>query len=233
MSNTKYEKRLSRPESGNPYYNRRSSGGYSTCIAGNPTQQGLDTLSNCVGYAVGRFHEIANRPQFDLLPSTNAENLIAAAESAGLACGKIPKLGALMAWAKGKAGNAADGAGHCAIVEDIQDGNTVITSESGWGSSKVFWCGRYPAPYAYRDGYTFLGFVYQPENQCKWISRGDKGETVRIMQRRLIAAGYLRKGEDDGDFGNITFGALLAYQMDNGIAVDGVCGPASCRKLGV
>lgn len=225
-------RRLTRPEKGNLYYIRKASGGYSTCIAGKPTDPDCDVLANCVGYALGRYHEIAQRPEFDLLPSTNAENLIHAAQQRGLRTGTKPEQGALIVWAKGAAGNAADGAGHVAVVEDVC-GTSITTSESGYGAGKPFWTAQYDLPYDYKKGYVFLGFVYQPEPVDKYIRRGERSGTVKIMQRRLIAAGYLRKGEDDGDFGNITFGALLAYQYDHGLTVDGVCGPESCAALGV
>lgn len=229
MSN--FTPRLSAPESGNPYYNTKASGGYSTCIKGKPTELGTDVLRNCVGYALGRYHEIAGRKDFDLIPSTNAENLAAAAEAAGLATGRSPQLGALIVWAKGKVGDGSDGAGHVAVVEQIS-GTDIICSESGWNSGKKFWTQRYTAPYQ-RPGYTFIGFVYQPKAQDRWLRRGCEGEKVKLLQRRLIAAGYLGKAYDTGVFGNFTFGALLAYQLDSGLEVDGVCGPQTSKHLGV
>ena len=56
--------RTSRPESGNPYYNTKSNGGYSTCIVGQPTVSGLNVLCNCVGLADGAFNEtyVKNTP---------------------------------------------------------------------------------------------------------------------------------------------------------------------------
>ena len=71
-----FEPRLVRPEAGNKYYITKSAGGYSPCIVGKPTDKGCNVLANCVGYALGRFHEIAGRAEFDLIQSGNAENLI-------------------------------------------------------------------------------------------------------------------------------------------------------------
>lgn len=48
--------RFTIPESGNPYYNTKSNGGYSEAIKGKPTKDGLNVLANCVGYAYGRFN---------------------------------------------------------------------------------------------------------------------------------------------------------------------------------
>jgi peptidoglycan hydrolase-like protein with peptidoglycan-binding domain len=53
------------------------------------------------------------------------------------------------------------------------------------------------------------------------------------MQAALALAGYLRVSEIDGDFGNITFGALLAFQFDNNLEVDGICGPKTQAALGI
>ena len=41
--------RTTKPEAGNKYFIRKSSGGYSTCIQGKPTDKDCNVLSNCVG----------------------------------------------------------------------------------------------------------------------------------------------------------------------------------------
>lgn len=56
----KYSPRKTKPEKGNKYYIRKANGGYSPCIKGNPTDKNCNVLCNCVGYAVGRFNEIAD-----------------------------------------------------------------------------------------------------------------------------------------------------------------------------
>ena len=63
------------------------------------------------------------------------------------------------------------------------------------------------------------------------VRRGDSGESVKWVQHFLIAAGYLREDEIDGDFGRITLGAVLAFQFDNGLAVDGIVGPETRAAL--
>ena len=51
--------RLKRSEQGNRYYITTESGGFAIgALLGNPTDKFCDILSNCVGYAVGRFNEI-------------------------------------------------------------------------------------------------------------------------------------------------------------------------------
>lgn len=162
-----FEARYSKPEKGNPYYNTISNGGYSRAIKGKPTDPDCDVLHNCVGYAYGRFHEAANRPQMDLFDPVNAENIFANAQQHGLKTGSTPKAGALVVWQKGATLSGSDGAGHVAFVEEVGIGGDITTSESGYGAAKPFWIGHYKAPYIYGNGYKLLGFVYLPEDDDK------------------------------------------------------------------
>ena len=217
--------RLTRPEKGNKYYITKGNGGYSPAIKGKPTDAQCDVLHNCVGYAIGRFHEIAQRPQMDLFDPVNAENIFENAKQHGLKTGKTPALGALIVWQKGATLGSADGAGHVAVVEQILCGGRIVTSESGWNAKNPFWTAHYDSPYAYKAGYKLLGFVYQPEAQTsRAMRKGDAGEDVRALQEALVCRGYLRRSEIDGDFGVITLGAVLAFQFENGLEVDGVAG---------
>ena len=129
--------RTTKPESGNKFYNTVSKGGYSHCIVGYPTDKGCNVLSNCVGYACGRFNEIIGSMKYPYL-NCNAENFIERAKQYGLEISDKPTLGGIMVWQKGATLSGDDGAGHVAIVEKIIDDNTIYTSESGYGSS-AFW----------------------------------------------------------------------------------------------
>lgn len=231
-----FKQRMVKPEAGNPYYNTVSNGGYSGAIVGNPTDKSCNVLSNCVGYAAGRFAEIQGQKKlvYFMYPP-NAEDFYDTAINSGLKVGLVPKLGAIIVWAKGKTWTPADGAGHVAVVEQINSDGSIITSESGYGCANPFWTshrekggGNWGAGSEYR----FLGFVYQPETvPTNTIKRGDKGAAVEWMQQKLADRGYLRRNEIDGDFGTITFGALLAFQFDNKLEVDGICGPATKAKF--
>ncbi len=66
----------------------------------------------------------------------------------------------------------------------------------------------------------------------RYLRTGCKGEDVRALQRLLIAAGY-SCGPDgaDGDFGNQTRAALIRYQADHGMGIDGVAGPKTVGCL--
>ena len=43
----KFEARTAKPEKGNPYYNTKSKGGYSTAIVGSPIDPDCNVLHNC------------------------------------------------------------------------------------------------------------------------------------------------------------------------------------------
>lgn len=234
-----FKQRLTKPEAGNPYYNRIASGGYSGAIQGSPVCSGCDVLANCVGYAAGRFNEIMNAGKMLYLQyPPDAENFLDVARQQGLKTGTEPKLGAIIVWSKGKTWNASDGSGHVAVVEDIKSDGSIITSESGYGSKNPFWTShRYKESgnWGQSSAYKFLGFVYQPGTTTDIptgiIRKGDTGAEVHWMQTQLAAKGYLRATEIDGDFGVITLGALLAFQFEHGLDVDGICGPATIAAL--
>ena len=133
-----FKMRTSKPEAGNKYYITKANGGYSDAIKGSPTDKDCDVLSNCVGYAYGRFNEIGGYGYCKYLRPVNAENFIQY-KGTSLKTGQTPKLGACMVWQKGATLNGSDGAGHVAIVEKVVSDTEVYTSESGWGSSNPFW----------------------------------------------------------------------------------------------
>lgn len=159
-----FKPRLTRPTSGNKYYIRKANGGYSNAIKGKPTDSQCEVLSNCVGYAYGRFNEIGGYGSCKYLAPVNAENFIQYKGSCEV--GQTPKVGACMVWQKGATLDGSDGAGHVAIVEQVISDTEVVTSESGWGSSTPFYTknrkkgsnGRWGAGSAYK----FLGFIYNP-----------------------------------------------------------------------
>ena len=124
--------RTSLPEKGNKFYNTKSQGGYSYCIVGKPTCDGLNVLANCVGYASGRFNEIIGKMAYPYL-NCNAEDFIVRGKSLGLKVSDKPTLAGIMVW-EGKGSLA----GHVAVVEKIIDENTIYTSESGYESA-YFW----------------------------------------------------------------------------------------------
>lgn len=155
--------RTSKPKAGNKFYITKSKGGYSTCIQGSPTDV-CNVLANCVGYACGRFNEIIGSMKYPSL-NCNAENFIERAKNTyGLIVVPYPTLGGIMVWQKGATLNGSDGAGHVAVVEKIIDGNTIYTSESGYGGS-AFWNSTRSnsnGRWGLSAGYTFRGCIVNP-----------------------------------------------------------------------
>jgi len=154
----KFVKRTTIPEYGNKYYNTKSNGGYSTAIVGSPTRAGLNVLSNCVGYAAGRFNEIIGAGKFKYLNyPPNAGDFCARARSEGLTTSSTPSLGAIISWTKSGA------AGHVAVVEEIYSDGSILTSESGWNSD-AFWTKRRYSSNNWGAGssYKFSCFIKNP-----------------------------------------------------------------------
>lgn len=59
--------------------------------------------------------------------------------------------------------------------------------------------------------------------RSKLIKYGQAGNEVRELQRRLISLGFLAKGSADGNFGDKTRSALVAFQKAAGITQTGEC----------
>jgi surface antigen len=205
-----FKPRTTKPEAGNKYYITKANGGYSGAIQGKPKDPDCDVLSNCVGYAYGRFNEIGGYGYCKYLSPVNAENFIQYA--GGLEVGQTPKLGACMVWKRGATLSNSDGAGHVAIVEKIVSNTQVVTSESGYGSSTPFWTktrkkgnGNWGAG----SGYTFLGFIYNPAPCCNGTAPSNAATT-------------------ENSDGLTEF--VKKIQRAFGAAVDGVAGPETISK---
>lgn len=156
-------------------FNNSANGGLSKCITGKPTNKVCNVLSNCVGWAAGRFNQIYNilmktNGQMKYPFACNAENFIEKAKEFGLKTGDVPQIGAIMVWQKGNTLGGSDGAGHVAIVERVDSADKVYTSESGWNNSKKMWnktrtkgTGNWGSSGAYK----FRGFIYNPAVTAK------------------------------------------------------------------
>lgn len=164
--------RTSKPGAGNKNFIRTATGGWNTCIKGNPTDSQCDVLANCVGYASGRFNEIINNVRgttgctYKTL-NCNAINFKERAEAAGLKTGSTPRVGAIMCW-----GNS--GAGHVGIVEKVNSSSSVYTSESGYGSS-AFWNSTRSnsnGRWGLNSNYYFRCFIYLPDDVQKVVDGG-------------------------------------------------------------
>lgn len=166
-----FSMRTSKP-SGNKNFITTGAGGWNTCIKGYPMDPNANVLANCVGYASGRFNEIINNVRgttgctYKTL-NCNAVNFKERAEAAGLKTGSTPRRGAIMCWGNG-------GAGHVAIVEKVNSGSSVYTSESGYGSTAFWNSTRSNANgrWGLNGNYYFRCFIYLPDDVQKIVDGG-------------------------------------------------------------
>ena len=66
-----------------------------------------------------------------------------------------------------------------------------------------------------------------PDITLPVLKKGSKGIYVAILQ---VLLGFVN-GEIDGDFGNMTDGALKQFQREHKLGADGICGTYSWREL--
>lgn len=182
-----FKMRTTKPEAGNKYYITKSRGGWSDAIQGSPRDPDCDVLSNCVGYAYGRFNEIGGYGCCKYLRPVNAENFMQ--YKGNLEVGQTPKVGACMVWQKGNTLSNSDGAGHVAIVEKVVSDTQIITSESAY-SGKAFYTStrnKGDGNWGMSSAYKFLGFIYNPAVSGPTIVSGNvatnsSGEQVYIVK---------------------------------------------------
>ena len=148
-----FKPRLNAPSTNDKNYIHYTKKGYNYCIL----ITGNSCLPNCVGYAWGRWREILGKKHN--LSRANAENWYG--NNDGYKRGKLPKLGAVICWQKGATLKGSDGAGHVAIVEQINSNGSIVISNSGY-KSKRFWTQKIKPPYNIGTGYKFQGFIYLP-----------------------------------------------------------------------
>lgn len=64
------------------------------------------------------------------------------------------------------------------------------------------------------------------------LKKGSKGESVKRLQTALAEKGF-SPGVVDGDFGNATLAALIAFQKSSNLLADGIAGPKTLFALGL
>ncbi len=143
-----YTPRLTAPERNNPYYFSKNA--FYNSGFGMTSRN----IGNCTCYAYGRAYEILG--SVPNLSYGNAGEWYDYNKRYGYyPYGDIPFPGAIAVWSK------RGGAGHVAVVESV-DGDTAITSESGWKSFyfKTRTRNINDPNFSASSAYTLLGFIY-------------------------------------------------------------------------
>ncbi len=155
------------------------------------------------------------------LPTCNAESWIYANNI--YKEGNTPKVGAIIVWAKGKIGNAKDGAGHVGFVEAVNKDGSIEVSQSAYGG-KRWYTQTIKKPYS-KIGYSLVGFIYSPndfEDKLKYTG------TFPTLPSR----GYFKKGDKGTQVKNLQ--KFLNWANDDKLSVDGTIGDktiASVKKI--
>lgn len=183
-----FKPRWAMPEPGNKFFTHYTAGGINSCIK----VDGNSCLPNCVGYAHGRLLEIEGyENQTWNVPACNAEDWYAKAKSLGYEVGSEPKLGAVMVWSVGKFNNGSDGAGHVAVVEQIDKDGSIWISESGY-KSFYFRIRKLHKPYN-NGSYKFVGFIYP--NNIKLPEEVKEVKEEEISKEKQGIKVVIRKGD--------------------------------------
>ena len=251
--------RITQPKN-NKYYIRTVTGGLNGAVAGSPTISGANVLCNCVGYANGRFNEIINDPnltgtaiKFKYQLVCNAENFIESAKKQGLSVSSTPVEGGIMVWQKGKTLGGGDGAGHVAVVEEVYNNGSIMTSESGYGAwaFKTVRRSNSNGRWGQSNAYKFRGCIINPSIKNPktvpvppLVVDGIGGEaTVRAMQRFFgtvqdgVITGQLKsQSKYYPALKSVQFGkggSLCIKNMQRwlGIAQDGILGQNTVKAL--
>lgn len=144
--------RLTAPSNDDLHWIHTSHGGYNRCIIINSSTGSV--IPNCVGYAWGRFLEENGLTSCNLSTS-NAENWYSHVDE--YARGQEPKLGAVICFE-----GVGSKAGHVAVVEEINQDGSIVTSNSAYGGTRFYTQTLYPPSYNMGSGYIFQGFIYPP-----------------------------------------------------------------------
>ena len=80
------------------------------------------------------------------------------------------------------------------------------------------------------DTWTALYASNAPAAPSSTLKPGDKNDSVKALQTRLIELGYLT-GSADGEFGDNTRAAVRAFQTAASLTADGIAGPQTLTAL--
>ena len=149
-------------------------------------------------------------------------------------------------WYDNGVGDNTTAPDHVGIVEKVE-GDTITVIEGNYSDSvkrrTIKVNGRYIRGYGVPK-YDAEPVVDKPVTtktevctvEVKVLRKGASGDNVKAMQFLLIGYGYKMQNNGktygaDGSFGAATDNAVRAFQKDNGLDGDGICGPKTWKKL--
>ena len=217
-----YSPRLTIPEIGNKYYDtsKGNISGFGSYSA--HPQSGRNYLTNCSGYAMGRFHEEAKATQPTFFKSEgsgsrNGGNFPTLGEHQGLEVdrkGLNPRPGDVISWTQGS------NPGHVAIIEQVKDNNHIViahssysgfknvSGDSRWFQTKELTRGTSEAwPLWTSSGYRFAGIVHNPNIQYVLANNGTPIEET---------GNYGGIGVGGNGTGKISYTTKMTKYMDGG-----------------
>lgn len=121
------------------------------------------------------------------------------------------------------------------VIAELPNGHTVnIVGRTGvWYKISFVLNGKLCTGYAHSDYIKVKSTV----QTCPYteptvtLRTGDSGNEVKWLQWYLCKLGYLTESDIDGDFGPTTYGAVISFQRDKGLDVDGLVGSGTRTAL--
>lgn len=168
-------------------------------------------------------------------PDKSADGMLSYCKSKGMANGSMdtfPDVPGLLLHKSGHVG-VSIGDGYAIEARSFAD-DVVKTKISGRG-----WTSWAQLPFVdyESDGSTTVPEINIYKLGCRTLKRGSKGNDVAELQAALVAMGYdcgsFGSNQDgvDGDFGRTTEAAVISFQTDADIEIDGKYGPESHAAL--
>lgn len=151
-------------------------------------------------------------------------------------------------------GNRADGPDHVGVVVGNTGKTLKILEGNTAGKSYLYYDTSTSNVYEYSYGAGgfdcivdmsdfFSGETSEPKKEepvqeqtfalsLRTLKKGMKGNDVKALQRLLFADGYsVGTAGDDGDYGSCTEKAVMNYQTDHKLDVDGIAGKQTFSEL--
>lgn len=222
MASYAFSQRTVAPSFSDKNWIKTTYGGYNHCILINRSTGSV--LPNCVAYVHGRWLELltnaiglSKAKEYEAkMCLYNAEQYFGYTQD-GFSRGQEPKLGAILCWRKGSLASG-DGAGHVAIVEQINSDGSIVCSASNYGGTR-WYRSTYKKSNNYYIGssYTFQGFIYPPVEFSAFATNA----VTRDTNRDQVHVGL--------DILNVRTGAGLGYRR-LGYAERGYYNPISSQS---